>query len=101
MNIQIINIAKSDKFQDKLKHLSIPSPLYYNMGNIGNMDNIGNLLNKLSCNKNECCIDATIYKNIINNLKPNKEDIKIYNRKKSRRNNAKKLNSKKSRKNKN
>ena len=95
MNIQIINIAKSDKFQDKLKHLSIPSPLYYNM------DNIGNLLNKLSCNKNACCIDATIYKNIIDNLKPNKEDIKIYNRKKSRRNNAKKLNSKKSRKNKN
>ena len=40
MNIQIINIAKSDKFQDKLKHLSIPTPLYYNM------DNIGNLLNK-------------------------------------------------------
>ena len=41
------------------------------------------------------------YKNIIDNLKPNKEDIKIYNRKKSRRNNTKKLNNKKSRKNKN
>ena len=97
MNIQIINISKTDKFPDKLKHLSIPSSLYYYQDN----RNMTNLLDKLICKKNDCCIDAYAYKNLINNLKPNNKDLKIYNVKKLTRNNTKKLNNRKTRKNKN
>lgn len=97
MNIQIINISKTDKFADKLKHLSIPSSLYYNIDN----SVIDNLLNEFICNKHECCIDVNTYKNLINNLKPNNKDLKIYNVKKLTRNNTKKLNNRKTRKNKN
>lgn len=77
MNVQVINVFNDNVLKKLGKNLSIPSALHYEKSL--DKKNMLHILNNFNCDKSSCCIDSTLYKNLINNVKPTKRaSRKIY-----------------------
>ena len=85
MNIQIINFTESNKLKDLDKNLSIPLPLFYKQDK--NKNGSENNITNFTCDKKNCCIDKTLYNNLINNIKLNKFEKNKFSRKMTKRTN--------------
>lgn len=96
MNLQIINLTDSNKLKDLGKNLSIPSVFYYKSKKENK--SVSDLVNNFTCNKDTCCIDLNVYKNLLDNIKANKTEMKQYNKKLTRRKSKKYKSMRKSKK---